>query len=427
MKKNVIIAQSGGPTPVINASLLGVIEGCRDFSDIGTVYGAWHGIEGVLKEELINLSAQSSEEIALLRSTPGAGAIGSCRYKLKENQSEDFARVIDVMKAHNVGYFFYIGGNDSMDTTSKVALLSREQDFELIATGVPKTTDNDIGDSEFKLIDHTPGYGSIARYWAYTVQNADEENRALSPVDPVLVLQAMGRKIGYTPAAARLSDPERKMPLQIYLAESGHTLNSIAENVNRQLEIDGRCVVVVSEGFNVGELGELKDLFDHTSFSSSQITVAQTVVNYLNKAGLKAKGYARCDVPGTMQRSLSIYTSEVDREEAYEVGHNAVAIALKEGSGWMSTILRVPGNTYKVYYDKVSLEKVANSERTFPKSWMTKDELDVTDDFVKYAKPLIGEKWPKIPLENGMQRYTKLNVDFVEKKLAGYIPQSYRK
>jgi len=427
MKKNVIIAQSGGPTSVINASLLGVIEGCRDFSDIGTIYGAWHGIEGVLKEELINLSVQPYEEIALLRNTPGAGAIGSCRYKLKENQNEDFARVIDVMKAHNVGYFFYIGGNDSMDTANKVAKLASEQGVEIIATGVPKTTDNDIGDTEFKLIDHTPGYGSVARYWAYTIQNADEENRALCTADPVLVLQAMGRKIGYTPAAARLADPERKMPLQIYLAESKHNLKSIAENVNRQLEKDGRCIVVISEGFNVGELGEVKDFFGHTSFSSSQITVAQTVVNYLNKVGLKAQGYARCDVPGTMQRSLSVYTSEVDREEAYELGRNAVAIAMKNGSGWMSTILRSPDEKYKVFYDKVELEKVANSERTFPKDWMTKDELDVTDDFIKYAKPLIGETWAKIPLENGLQRYTKLNVEFVEKKLMDYIPQSYRK
>ena len=128
------------------------------------------------------------------------------------------------MKIHNVGYFFYIGGNDSMDTANKVAILAREQGVEIVATGVPKTTDNDIGDTEFKLIDHTPGYGSIARHWAYTLQNANEENKALSPADPVLVMQTMGRKIGFTPAAVRLADLERKMPLQIYLAESNHNL-----------------------------------------------------------------------------------------------------------------------------------------------------------------------------------------------------------
>jgi len=182
----------------------------------GTVYAGWHGIEGVLKEELLDLSAQDEEEIALLRYTPAAGAIGTCRYKLKEHQQEDFQRIIDVFRAHNIGYFFYNGGNDSMDTANKVARLAAEQGLDLVAVGVPKTIDNDVGDSEFKLIDHTPGYGSVARYWMGLVQNANEENAGSCPADPVLVIQAMGRKIGYIPAAARLADPRREMPLQIY-------------------------------------------------------------------------------------------------------------------------------------------------------------------------------------------------------------------
>ncbi|MGB5881950.1 MAG: 6-phosphofructokinase, partial [Thermoanaerobaculia bacterium] len=165
--RNVVVAQSGGPTPVINDSLRGVVEACREHPDrFGTVFAGYHGIEGVLREELLDLSAQEPEEIALLRSTPAAGAIGTCRYKLRTGQQEDFERIIEVFKTHDVGYFFYIGGNDSMDTAHKVAQLAGERGLELVAVGVPKTIDNDVGDSEFKLIDHTPGYGSVARYWA---------------------------------------------------------------------------------------------------------------------------------------------------------------------------------------------------------------------------------------------------------------------
>ncbi|RKY90832.1 6-phosphofructokinase, partial [candidate division KSB1 bacterium] len=176
--KNVVVAQSGGPSPVINNSLRGVIDSCKRFPEIfGTIYAGYHGIEGILREELLDLSAQPEEEIALLRTTPAAGAIGTCRYKLKSTQQEDFERVVEVFKAHDVGYFFYIGGNDSMDTANKVSILARKRGLDLVAVGVPKTIDNDVGDSEFKLIDHTPGYGSVARYWAYNIQNANEENR----------------------------------------------------------------------------------------------------------------------------------------------------------------------------------------------------------------------------------------------------------
>ncbi len=202
-----VIAQSGGPSPVINNSLRGIIETARELSEVVTVYGGRHGIEGVLKEELLDLSAQPAEEVSLLRCTPAAGSIGTCRYKLREHQKEDFERVIDVFRAHHIGYFLYIGGNDSMDTANKIAALARERGLDLVAVGVPKTIDNDVGDSEFKLIDHTPGYGSVAKYWMHAVQNANEENAGSSPADPVLVMQAMGRKIGFIPAAARLADP----------------------------------------------------------------------------------------------------------------------------------------------------------------------------------------------------------------------------
>jgi len=425
--RNVVVAQSGGPTPVINNSLRGVVETCREMGEhFGTVYAGYHGIEGVLREELLNLSAQDPQEIALLRTTPAAGAIGTCRYKLKAHQQEDFERVVEVLKAHDVGYFFYIGGNDSMDTAHKIALLAHERGLELVATGVPKTIDNDVGDSEFKLIDHTPGYGSVARYWALTVQNANQENGGSCPSDPVLVMQAMGRKIGFIPAAARLADPGREMPLLIFLRESGLTLEELADRVNDMLRERGRALVVVSEGFDVGEIGARQDSFGHTMFSASGTTVQQIVVNYLNDVGLAARGSARGNVPGTDQRTQMIYSSTVDLDEAYKVGQKAVLIAAEDGSGYMSTILRQPGPIYNVYYDKVGLELVANSERSFPEDWIALSRTDVSDDFVRYARPLIGDDWPSVPLVGGIQRFARFKPIFAAKRLPAYVPQAYR-
>ncbi|NLD71137.1 MAG: diphosphate--fructose-6-phosphate 1-phosphotransferase [Chloroflexi bacterium] len=427
MNKNVVVAQSGGPSPVINSSLRGVVETCLEMPDrFGTVYAGYHGIEGVLREELLDISAQSREEIALLSVTPAAGAIGTCRYKLKPDQAEDFDRVIEVFRAHNVGYFFYNGGNDSMDTAHKVAQLAAERGLDLVAVGVPKTIDNDVGDSEFKLIDHTPGYGSVARLWALMVQGAEEENRGSSPADPVLVLQAMGRRIGYIPAAARLADPERQMPLLIVLAESGIEMPELADRVNDMVKKRGRAVVVVSEGLELGDLGETRDSFGHVQFSASRTTVASMVVNYLNDHGLPVQGSARSNVPGTHQRHDIAYASTVDLAEAYAVGQKAALLAAEGESGYMATILREPGDIYSVRYDKVPLEQVANSERTFPAEWITEDRTDVTDDFLRYARPLIGEGWPSIPMVDGLQRFTRFEPLFAEQKLIKYVPQGLR-
>ncbi len=425
MNKNVIIAQSGGPSPVINNTLRGIIETCKMFPDkFEKIYGGWHGIEGVLKEELLVLSAQQEEEISLLRTTPAAGSIGTCRYKLKANQTEDMERVIQVLKAHNIGYFFYIGGNDSMDTANKIAALAHERGLDLIAVGGSKTIDNDVGDSEFKLVDHTPGYGSVARFWAYNVQNANEENLGSSPADPVLVMQVMGRKIGFIPAAARLADPKRQMPLQIYMPESKLTLAELTDNVNDELGKSKRCLVIVSEGFDVGDIGAAKDSFGHTEFSASMFTAQQVIVNHLNKAGLKARGLARGQVVGTDQRDTMIYASTVDLDEAYKVGQNAVVIALQHGSGYMSTILRRPGLIYNVDYDKVPLDVVANSEREFPKHWIAPNKMDVTDEFINYARPLIGEDWVSVPVINGVQRFARFEHIFAGQKLPKYNLQA---
>ncbi|MFH1085363.1 MAG: diphosphate--fructose-6-phosphate 1-phosphotransferase [Chloroflexota bacterium] len=424
---NVVVAQSGGPSPVINSSLRGVVDVCRSHpGTFGQVYAGYHGIEGVLTEDLLDLSAQDPQEIALLGVTPAAGAIGTCRYKLQPKNAEDFERVIAVFKAHNVGYFLYNGGNDSMDTAHKIAELAAARGLDLVAVGVPKTIDNDVGDSEFKLIDHTPGYGSVARYWALMVQGAEEENNGSYPADPVLVMQAMGRRIGFIPAAARLADPERRLPLLILLAEAGVTLPELADRVNDLLRARGRAIVVVSEGLKLGDIGESKDSFGHTQFSASRTTVAQMVVNYLNDVGLAAQGSARYNVPGTHQRHDMIYASTVDIAEAYAVGQKAALLAAAGESGYMATILRDPGEIYRVRYGKVPLEEVANSERAFPQAWIAPSRTDVTDEFIAYARPLIGSDWPSIPLVNGLQRFARLQPIMAEKKLPAYAPQAYR-
>jgi len=427
MKRNALVAQSGGPSPVINASLAGVIEGCRAFPDrIGGILGAWHGIEGVLLEQLVDLDRQPARELALLRTTPAAGAIGTCRYKLTEGQEEDFERIVDVMRAHDVGYFFYIGGNDSMDTAAKVSALAKRRGFDLVVAGVPKTIDNDVGDQEFRLVDHTPGYGSAARYWAHLVQNVEEENRGMCVSEPVAVLQAMGRKSGFITAASRLADPDRRMPLQMYFAETHHTLESLRENVNRELGKSGRCIVVVNEGFDVGGVGERHDGFGHVEYGASRTTAAQAVVNHLNEKGLAVRGQATGQVPGVIQRSVSLHASTVDIDEAFEVGRHAVEVACREGTGWMATIVRRPGPAYAAGFDKIGLETVANSARFLPKSWIAADGVDVTDDFVRYAGPLIGTDSPLVPMEKGLQRFARLDIRFVEAKLKPYEPTRFR-
>ena len=422
MKRNVLVAQSGGTSPVINASLQGVLDACRQYDCFGRVYAAWHGIEGVLTEELIDMDAQDSSEVALLKHTPASGFIGTCRYKLKAGNTAAFDRIIDVFRAHDIGCFFYIGGNDSMDTAAKVSKLAHERGLDLVVVGVPKTIDNDIGDEAFTIIDHTPGYGSCARYWAYLMQNANEENRAMSTSECVSVYQAMGRKSGYITAAARLGDPNREMPLQLYMAEVNLNLEILAENVNRELVKSGRCIVVVNEGFDVGSLGEKHDGFGHIEYGASETTAAQAIINYLNKVGLKARGQATCQVPGVIQRSLSLFASKVDIEEAYAVAQKAVEIGVEEGTGYMATILRKPGETYQPYFDKVKLEVVANSERFLPKEWIAPNGIDVTDDFIRYARPLIGDGNPELRIENGLQRFARIKKVMIEKKLETFIP-----
>jgi len=420
MKKNinVLVAQSGGPTPVINNSLRGVIATCRDYpSKFGKIYAGWHGVEGILQEELIDISAQPQKEIDLLATTPAAGAIGTCRYKLSEDRAEDFERVIEVFKAHNIGYFFYNGGNDSMDTANKVSLLAKERNLDLTVAGIPKTVDNDLGDQEMTYCDHTPGYGSIARHWANIIQNANEENMGCCTHNPIIVMEAMGRGTGFIPAAVRLGDPNREMPLLIVMPEKNISLEEIADTVSDKLKQRGRCIVVINAGQEFEPYGG-KDAFGHPDgLTVSGRSQGLVVTQYLNSKKLSKYGPAFGCAFSLEQRMASVLASKVDREEAFLVARHAVEIALKDGTGWMSTIERKPGDTYQAYYDKVSLVKIANSVREVPREWITESGYDVTDDFVKYAKPLIGDEWADVPLEGGVQRFARFKKVFAEKLL----------
>ena len=424
---NVVVAQSGGPTSVINASLLGVVDGCREHPEhFERLFAARHGIEGLLTENLIDLTSQDEQELRLLRTTPAAGAIGTCRYKVKPDQEEDLERIVEVLGAHDVGYFFYIGGNDSMDTAHRISELASERGVDLVCTGVPKTIDNDLGDQDRQLVDHTPGYGSVARYWASLVLGLNQENCGSAPADPVLVVQAMGRRIGFIPAAARLADPNRELPLLIVLAEADLTLEDLVTQVDRTLRRAGRAILVVSEGFDFGDLGARRDAFGHVEFGASQQSVAQVIVNELNRLGLPARGSARGQVPGTHQRHAFAHASPIDLDEAYRVGRHAVRIVVESGSGFMATIRRVGAHPYAVDFSQAPLSEMANSERTFPRSWIAQDRFDVTDAFVEYARPLIGEAPAEIPYENGLPRFSRLHEALVARRCSDYIPQTHR-
>jgi len=436
--KNAVLAQSGGPTSVINNSIRGIIDILRASKEIDKIYGARMGILGVLKEELLDISSQDPKQIALLKNTPSAGTVGSCRYKIKSD--DDLNRIVEVFKKHNVGYFFYCGGGDSMDTANKVANLARQNNLEIICTGIPKTIDNDLGgplqpDGTFSLCDHDPGYGSVARNTAINILEANEENKASYTSDPVLVIGVMGRKVGFIAASARLADPERKMPLLLILPESlsktdyNVNLEYINSKVNEKLSKYGRCIIVVSEGAYVGDLGVIKDSFGNEQFSAAERTAEQVITNYLNgtdikdvmgrsKSRLVAEGIARSERPGTRQRRESVYVSNVDLKEAYMVGAHAAKIALKRENGYMSTINRLGGEQYKVKIDNVPLEKVANSYRKFPNEWILAEEMDVTDDFIKWAIPLIGKNLPM---------FTSFKAIFAPKICESYIPFAYRK
>jgi 6-phosphofructokinase len=400
VKGNALVAQSGGPTAVINNSVCGVVQEWLKNEQIGKIYGGISGIKGILDGDIIDLGQQDPAAIEGLRYTPGAG-IYSCRYKVT---AEDQIKLVEIFKKLNIRYFFYIGGNDSMDTAHKTYLASQDAGYDMAVIGIPKTVDNDL-----PFTDHCPGYASAAKYLATTVRETGIDLESVSTKNKVTILEAMGRNAGWLTAAGALSKrrPE-EAPHLIYLPEiafSQERFFADLEEVYKQL---GYVYVVVSEGI-VDEKGEYcfasgsVDAFGHAQLSGVGDALKQLVEKEL---GIKA----RCNTLGTAQRSATHFAAATDAKEAYMVGVAAVKYALDDITGVMVTIDRVQENPYQSRPGMVPLAKVANVENKVPLSWINQAGNYINDDFLAYARPLImGEV--QIPMRDGLPDYVRLDFD----------------
>tara|TARA_R110002072_G_scaffold36524_2_gene107505 strand:- start:47913 stop:49172 length:1260 start_codon:yes stop_codon:yes gene_type:complete len=412
LAKNIFYAQSGGVTSVINASACGVIEAARANKSMGKVYAGKNGIIGALREELIDTSKESKADIAALRHTP-AGAFGSCRYKLKsidENLAE-YKRLIEVFRAHNIGYFFYNGGGDSQDTANKVSQISEKMGYPIACIGIPKTVDNDL-----PLTDCCPGFGSVAKYVAVSTKEAalDVASMAESSTK-VFVLEVMGRHAGWIAAAGALAKTDKAdAPHIILFPEIAFDKKVFLAKVKSCVSKYGYCVIVASEGAQyangkfVADAG-LKDAFGHTQLGG----VAPSLVDMI-----KARHGYKCHwaVADYLQRAARHIASGTDVEQAYAVGKAAVDFAAAGKNAVMATIVRGKGKTYRWSIGEAPLSRVANVERKMPRSYISADGFGVTAKGIEYLAPLIrGEDYP--PFENGVPKYVRLKNQLLAKKL----------
>ncbi len=395
---NGIIAQSGGPTAVINNSVCGVIQEWQKRAEGGgTLYGSLYGIKGVLEDNLVNLSALTRGTVAALGYTPGA-ALGSCRYKLTGD--EDYLELLQSFKKKNIRYFFFVGGNDSMDTAHKIHRLAEKKNYEMRVIGVPKTIDNDL-----PFTDHCPGYGSAAKYLATTVMETGIDLKGLITSNRIVILEAMGRNAGWLTAAAALARLEAdQAPHLIYLPEVPFSEDRFLEDVEGVYQRLGYVYVVVSEGLKDKEgryifAGKGRDSFGHARLGGLGDTLKEMVEQ---KMGVKV----RCLNLGTAQRSSAHCVSRTDAQEAYLVGRQAANLALEGQSGLMVTLLRDKLD-YACKTGSIELNRVANVEKKLPAEWISPEGNDVTDEFIKYARPLIrGEVI--LPTKDGLPDYSCL-------------------
>jgi len=402
MKGNILIAQSGGPTAVINSSCCGIIQqALKHPGQIGAVYGAVNGILGVLNEDMIDLKKEREETIELLRHTPSS-ALGSCRRKLTGNELE---RVMDVMKAHYIRYCLFIGGNDTMDTASKVDTLAKRQGYAMQVIGVPKTVDNDLVGT-----DHCPGYPSAARWLAIAVRDAGLDTQAIYTTDTVKIIETMGRNSGWLAAATALArDRACTPPHLIYLPERPFDRAKFLRDVERVYRKLGYAVIAVCEGLKDKKgqaISESRAKTDIDSFGHAQSGGVADILCRLitDQLGIKA----RFDKPGTIQRVSMVCASEVDLEESYLVGTAAMEMALEGKSGYMVTLKRPKGKKYRGATSMIELERVANVERLMPDEFVSEDGNDVTAEFLEWLKPLIRP---------GLPKYAHLKKVPVKKKL----------
>jgi 6-phosphofructokinase 1 len=417
MKKNILYAQSGGVTPVINATACGVIEKARENSGrIGKVYAGKDGIIGVLKEELIDTSKELKSSISALRHTPG-GAFGSCRYKLKgldENQRE-YERLIEVFEAHNIGYFLYNGGGDSSDTAHKVAQIGKKMGFPVQCIGVPKTIDNDL-----PVTDNSPGFGSVAKYVAVSILEAslDVESMASSSTK-VFVLEVMGRHAGWIAAASGLaSRKEGDPPHVILFPEVKFKQREFLKKVKHAVENYGYCSVVVSEGVRDSRGKFLADAGTRDAFGHAQLGGVAPVVSNLVRDKLGYKYHWA--VSDYLQRSARHVASKTDVDQAYAVGAAAVKLALEGKTGVMPVIKRTSNNPYRWEIGETTLGRVANVEKKLPKSYISSDGMGITPAARRYLAPLIrGEDYPPYD-RDGLPKYVRMRKVLAKKKLPDF-------
>ena len=396
-----VFAQSGGPTAVINSSICGAIEEARKHKEIVAMYGSIHGILGVLHENMIDLNRESPRTISLLRQTPSS-SLGSSRYKLKE---EDYDRILKVLAAHDIRYFFIAGGNDSMDTANRVFKMARERGYELSVMGLPKTVDNDL-----PITDHCPGYGSVARWLALSVRDAGLDTEAIYTSDTIKVVETMGRNAGWITAATALARQQpNDAPHIILLPEIPFSRDKFLSDVERVYRKLGYALITCCEGLrdeNGDYLTASQRSLDTDRFGHRQLGgVGETLCGIIAE-GLKIK--ARADKPGTIQRVSALLASPVDVEEAYATGAQAVKHAVEGKSGWMVTLEREPGAEYACKTGIVSLEEVANREKKVPREFINAEGTGVTGAFLEYVTPLIGGPLPE---------YARLEKHFVKKRL----------
>lgn len=415
-KKNAFYAQSGGVTAVINASACGLIETARKHKDqIGTVYAGRNGIIGALTEDLIDTSKETDAAIAALRHTP-SGAFGSCRFKMKslvENKLQ-YERLIEVFKAHDIGYFFYNGGGDSADTCLKVSQLSETLGYPIQAIHVPKTVDNDL-----PITDCCPGFGSVAKYIAVSTREASFDVASMAKTSTkVFVLEVMGRHAGWIAAAGGLAaDADNDIPIVILFPEVQFDQARFLAKVKEKVESHGYCTVVVSEGAHYPDGKFLAEAGTRDAFGHAQLGGAAPVVANMIK---DAMGYKyHWAVADYLQRAARHLASKTDVEQAYALGVAAVELALAGKNSVMPTIDRLADAPYTWKIGAAELKNVANVEKFMPKDFITEDGFGITEKCRTYLSPLIqGEDYP--PYKNGLPDYVRLQNVAVPKKLGEF-------
>lgn len=409
LKGACIFGQSGGPTSVINASAYGVFKAALESGSITRVLGAAHGIKGVLGDRLYDIGQEDSAELALLRSTPSS-ALGSCRYKLKnaEEDERDYARILEIFRKYDVRYFFYNGGNDSMDTCNKISKYMLKEGYECRVVGVPKTIDNDLCGT-----DHCPGYGSAAKYIAASMAEI-RQDACVYDTGAVTVVECMGRNAGWLTAAAALPARIDQGPDLLYLPERTYDLEVCLADVRRVWEAKGNCLVALSEGVRdkdgryLAEYGSDVgcDAFGHKQMGGAAAFLAAEIKQ---RMGVKTRAIEF----SLLQRCAAHLASKTDVEEAELLGIEAVRTALRGESDVMMALERHSDNPYRASIKSIPLTGAANAEHKFPAEWITPDGTGVTEDYFRYALPLIAGE-PDYRWENGLPRFARLKKVLAE-------------